>query len=377
MPTEEGGVELPAVTPLRVEAASSLEVDGGCSSSAVEEGPLHAAAKNDKPDEVRALIEARADPGVRDRAFGWTALHVAAGNDACHAATALLELGAPVDAPANDGETPLHLAAAEGKTQAIRLLVKMRADVNQANADSETALHVAVQHLGGKPGLGHIRTLLELRADVSVRDKAGHSAWETAGIFTNRAEEVRDILGGKPPQPQDPDDPWPDTVGELEDGTDPLTAAEALRELGNKRFREGQYERAVKYYFKAKVFLPTGPSAHAPVAEGDEYASKARACQIAVSSNAAACKLKLGEFDVCVRMCDGILALDAGNTKALYRKSLALRAQDDIDGAESALRKAANLEPRDAAIQKELADIALQRKKDRDREKRLAKNMFG
>lgn len=158
-----------------------------------------------------------------------------------------------------------------------------------------------------------------------------------------------------------------------------MTAAESLRELGNKRFKEGLFAEAVRYYLKAKVFLPTGTAAYAPVKDGDEQAARARTCQIAVGSNAAACKLKLGEYDACIRMCDGILMLDPRSVKALFRKAVALRALGDAaeEEPETILRQAAEIEPNDPAIQRELADIARLRRKGKEQEKRIAKKMFG
>jgi tetratricopeptide (TPR) repeat protein len=270
----------------------------------------------------------------------------------------------------------MHLAAAEGHTQLLKMMAAKGADPNAQNADGETPLHVAVQHVGGKPGLGHIKTLLELKADLSIKDRNDHNAWETAGLYTNRAEEIRNVLGGAPMK-NDPDDPWPGTPGELEKGTDPLDVAESLRELGNKRFKDGRYDEAVKFYFKAKLFLPSGPAAHEPVKDGDEHGARARACFIAVSSNAAACKLKQGEHDVCIRMCDGILRLDTKNVKALYRKGIALRATDALDEAEDVLRQAAELAPDDKAIQKELNSVLKDKKALKDNEKRMAQKMFG
>merc|ERR1712136_441158 len=230
-------------------------------------------------------------------------------------------------------------AASEGHTAAIRALVAGGADLHAASSDGETPLHVAVQHIGSKP-LGHVHALLK---------------------------------GGKPKR--DPDDIWPDTAGELEAGTEPVGVAEALRELGNVRFREGRFLDAVALYMKAKAFLPSGPAAHAPIEEGDEAGARARACHIAVNSNAAMCKFKLGEHDVCIRLCDGVLAVDPHNVKALYRKALALRALDSVDDAEATLRLAAEWDAGNTQVTKELADIARTRKMHEDKEKQLARKM--
>jgi len=341
------------------------------------EPPLHVAAKRDQAAEVRKLVEGRADVELREPGFGWGPLHIAAGSGACQAIYALLELSANVNAQAKDREMPLHLAAAEGHAEALLRLVTARAEVGCSNADGETPLHVAVQHVGGKPGLGHIAALLELRADPVQKDGNGHNAYDVAGLYTNQASELREVLGGAPPKHQDVEDPWPDGPSELKDGTDPLLVAESLKEIGNRRFRDGQYAEAVRLYFKGKLFLPTGPAAHEPVPEGDEHAAQQRACFIAISSNAAACKLKLGEHDACLRICDGVLKLDPHNVKAFYRQAQAHRAAGAVDKAEQALAQAAQLEPENKSVKQELADIQRQRREERSKEQRMAQKMFG
>lgn len=341
--------------------------------------PLHDAAQKDRPDEVRALLAARADVDVKEKANGWSALHVAAGSGASLAVEALLECSASVESTDNDGETPLHLAAGEGQTRVIHQLVKAGAAVNGANNDGETPLHVAVQQANDKPGLAHIRALVELRADPSVKDR-GHNVFEAAGLHSknlDRAEEVRAALRGAPAPAADPDDPWPDVPGDLEPGVEPITVAESLRQVGNARFKEQRFEDAVKCYFKAKRFLPTGPAQFESIADGDVAGARARACAVAVSSNAAFCKLKLCDYEACVNMCDGVLTVDPGNVKAHFRKALALRAQGSDDDAERALQQAAELDPKDAAVRKELSDIARLRKEDKEKAKRVAQKMFG
>jgi len=301
-------------------------------------------------------------------------------NMTARAVEALLEASASLEARASDGETPMHIAAGEGQARIIQILAEAGASVNCMNNDGETPLHAAVQQADDKPSCTHIRALLELKADPSMRDGSGHSVFEAAGLYSknlDRAKEVREILSGVSGQAADPDDPWPDVPGELEPGVEAITAAEALRELGNTRFKEQRFEDAVKYYLKAKRFLPVGPAQYEPIAEGDVAGARARACAIAVSSNAAFCKLKLGDYEACVNMCEGVLMVDPGNVKAHYRKGLALRAQGDNVEAERILHKAAELDPKDAAVRKELADIAKHKKQDKEKEKRVAQKMFG
>jgi len=134
----------------------------------------------------------------------------------------------------------------------------------------------------------------------------------------------------------------------------------------------------VRLYLRAKLFLPKGASeSKEPTQEGNEYDAKVRSCSIAVYSNCALCKLKLGDYETAIEMCDAILSLDPGNVKALYRKGVALRSTDDPQSAEAVLQEALARDPQDASIQKELAAIARQRKLSSDKEKRLAQKMFG
>lgn len=160
-----------------------------------EISPLFAAAKADDVEALRTLLADRADPCEKATPFGWTALHEAAGVGADNAVTALLAASAPVDAKSNDGETPLFLAAQQSAEAAMRLLVAAKADVNARNDEGETALHVAVQHIGGKD-VGHIKALLELRADASAVDNEGQGTLTHAALHTNRSEELADLLKG-------------------------------------------------------------------------------------------------------------------------------------------------------------------------------------
>ena len=79
------------------------------------------------------------------------------------------------------------------------------------------------------------------------------------------------------------------------------------------------------------------------------------------------------------KMTKGFHNLTRSKVKALFRKAVALLALGDAaeEDPEAVLRSAAEIDPNDAAIQKELADITRKRLKDREKEKRIAKKMFG
>jgi hypothetical protein len=151
---------------------------------------LKQGANPNKPDELsqmtplmaaetaeiaKILLEAGADPKLRDRA-GRTVLHHAVKmREAASVVQMLVRLGADVNARADDlnKSTPLLLAIdryLEDKDRqetslVIRILVHLGADIDAANAKGDTPLAIAAAH--NQPEL--IRLLMELGADPSHR----------------------------------------------------------------------------------------------------------------------------------------------------------------------------------------------------------------
>ena len=87
--------------------------------------------------------------------------------------------------------------------------------------------------------------------------------------------------------------------------------------------------------------------------------------------------LKLGKGDEAKSKCSKVLDLDASNIKARFRRGCAYLLMNDPDNAEADLNKAAEQDPDDAAIKKELAKVVALRKKNEAKEKGFAKKMFG
>jgi len=173
-------------------ASSATESGGG---NADFKGLLHCAAQAGDAEQTRQLLqEGKVSVHEREGPFGYTALHVAAGYSSLGVAGALLAARASTSWRDTTGETPLHVAAQQGHASAIRLLLAGRADLAAINEDGESALHVAVGHVGGK-SIDHIKVLLEFRADAAARDSEGRDAMQTAVTMTNRAEELRSLLG--------------------------------------------------------------------------------------------------------------------------------------------------------------------------------------
>ncbi|XP_070848193.1 ankyrin repeat domain-containing protein 16 [Chaetodon trifascialis] len=154
--------------------------------------PLHTAAMHGCEEAVRILLE-RCDytPDSAD-SCGVTPFMDAVRNGHISVARLLLEKH-QVSPTAVDilGVQPVHQVAVTGQEEALWFLVRdLKVDVNQKATDIEvTALHYAAKE-------GHtstIKTLLELGADLHVRDKKGRTALHMACIGQH-AHAARTLL---------------------------------------------------------------------------------------------------------------------------------------------------------------------------------------
>lgn len=158
--------------------------------------PLHVACQADQPDVVRLLLEARANPTVRNQITSWVPLHEAAwkGNIGC--AKTLMELGdAPLLARTNKNETPADLARANGQNEMAELLDKW--PTYQPNSNRENWLHMhgisrlkaveALQDHGADNGTFLVRQSQKKKATYVLSmcyEKAFyHFEIETRGIY--------------------------------------------------------------------------------------------------------------------------------------------------------------------------------------------------
>ena len=130
---------------------------------------LHWAARADRLDTVRLLLESGADARAADR-YGVTPLYLAAENGSTAVLAALLDAGAEVDAVAPIGETALMTATRTGVVDAVALLLDRGAAVDARDREFEqTALMLAVRE--AHPDV--VALLLERGADVDARTRVG------------------------------------------------------------------------------------------------------------------------------------------------------------------------------------------------------------
>ena len=106
-----------------------------------ERWPLHSAAKNDRPDDVRWLVGLLFEVDARD-AKGRTPFYIAMKHNALDAAVALLELGAG----AVDGASALHTAMRKGLTGLARRLLASGASIDAVDDNGLTPLDLADRH---------------------------------------------------------------------------------------------------------------------------------------------------------------------------------------------------------------------------------------
>ena len=233
-----------------VEALDPKEID-----QTLEDGKtaLMLACKMGRPMTTKLLLDAKADPMLRERRdkgadgflpimhaalFGhvdcvatllrhvgqdkamhqallrehngdhFTALHLAALHGQRRMVHLLLRERAEVDSRNAQGETPLHVSSKNGHAQAVCSLLASGASVNQTDKRGRTALHHCCTP-GGKDVAG---ALMELGAEVNLPDHEGNTPLHLACATGNlRAVDalLKYRVGDSAPEPRIQPDPWP------------------------------------------------------------------------------------------------------------------------------------------------------------------------
>ena len=190
--------------------------------------PLYrAAAYNENPAVVEALLAAGADPAVRYELMGYTPLHAAASYRENPAVVeALLAAGANLEARSNGGDTPLNSAISFSDyvdtLPMIETLLAAGADANTRDDWGDTPLH----NPGGSPAV--VQALLMAGASLEARDEDGNTplharTWNPAVVEVLLAAgsdvHARDVLGNTP-------------LHEIVGDSDPAAAIEMLLAAG-------------------------------------------------------------------------------------------------------------------------------------------------
>jgi ankyrin repeat protein len=174
-----------------VELADLLLSRGADVEAANDDGvtPLIWAAWRDRPEVVRRLLEAGADPNRRCRK-GRTALHR---TNKPETIRLLIRAGADVNARDREGATVLRLYAWQLPPDMVAELLDHGADPNAADAvDRLTPLMEAAR--GGDPEV--VRVLMERGGNPTLRDRTGRTALDIARSRFNFDPEVRPRVVG-------------------------------------------------------------------------------------------------------------------------------------------------------------------------------------
>jgi ankyrin repeat protein len=145
---------------------------------------LHRAAKENRVDIARLLIERDADIEANDGNYN-TPLHYAKN---VSIATLLIECGAKVEAKNGAGFTLLHMAAWHGYFGIARLLIERDADIDAKDNLGRTPLHLAAK----ENRVGIARLLIERDADIEAKDGNGRTSLQHAA--THYSLDFADLL---------------------------------------------------------------------------------------------------------------------------------------------------------------------------------------
>jgi peptidyl-prolyl isomerase D len=180
----------------------------------------------------------------------------------------------------------------------------------------------------------------------------------------------------------DPEDPYEDYSQDYQGSKevpDMHKIAEELRTLGNKHFKAGDYQTAVKKYAKALRYLNEHPVFDKD-SEDYKYHAQYLTTRTSIHLNSALSYIKLNKFHDAINSTSYVLEYDEitdlNKSKALYRKGVAESNLRQFDEAFTDLSKALELSPGDSAIIKELENVKQKKKILLEKSKKAFSKMF-
>jgi peptidyl-prolyl isomerase D len=183
---------------------------------------------------------------------------------------------------------------------------------------------------------------------------------------------------------EDPYEDYPsDEDRDTENPEVALEIAKAVREVGNKLFKEGKVDEALQKYEKSLRYLDLHPVLPEDSPAELKAAFDALLGPLLLNSSLAAIKLQhksSSNARIAVtnttRALDNLQLSDVDKAKALYRRALAQLSLGYDEKAEIDLAAAAQLAPNDANIAAELNKIRQAKKDLKEREKKAYKKLF-
>lgn len=164
----------------------------------------------DAPAAAMMLIASRASTEGRDR-IGWTALHYAVHSHSYNTVSVLHYLGADFTARSGHGDSALHFATRGDDGPMVQLLGQAKPDLEERDAEGLTPLQIAVV----RGCAAALRSLLALRADVTVKDIAERSVF-ALGAAHGQSSVLSTLLEPlRPPTPRWREDAIAETLERL------------------------------------------------------------------------------------------------------------------------------------------------------------------
>ncbi|XP_020391165.1 peptidyl-prolyl cis-trans isomerase FKBP8 [Rhincodon typus] len=160
---------------------------------------------------------------------------------------------------------------------------------------------------------------------------------------------------------------------ELLSGKERLLLANKKRERGNTYFLRNEYVSAISSYDIALNIINS--SSKVDFLEGEE--KELMNVKVKCLNNLAAAQLKLEHFEAALKSSNAALQHQPNNVKALFRKGKVLALQGEYTEAIPVLRKAAQLEPSNKAIQAELSQVMRKQSEQRITEQAMYRKMLG
>ena len=150
---------------------------------------LGEAAVQGQLEQVKELLQSKANIEARNGDLLQTPLHLAAENGHRELVELLLEKNAKIEAKRRDTQTPLHLAAENGHRELVELLLEKNAKIEAKSKHAlQTPLHLAAEN-------GHrelVELLLEKNAEIEAKEIFGRTPLLKAADHGHR--EVVDLL---------------------------------------------------------------------------------------------------------------------------------------------------------------------------------------
>ncbi|KAK1946579.1 Peptidyl-prolyl cis-trans isomerase FKBP8 [Phytophthora citrophthora] len=149
-----------------------------------------------------------------------------------------------------------------------------------------------------------------------------------------------------------------------------IVEATQKKESGNRYFKEKNYDQAAKLYKRALKLLETWE-------HSEEDAEQCKELLIALGNNVGNVQHKLKQFKEARQSSLEVLQLDGKNVKAMYRIGQIALDQNEFDEANMFLRKALEIEPKNAKVRQLLVQLKKKKRDQKALERKLYSKLGG